>query len=45
VAYWVCYAGANSMAQNGTLPASVSLWGINVIFLLFALRILKRSWA
>jgi len=45
VAYWVCYAGADSLAQNGTLPAAVSLWGINVIFLLFALKILKRSWA
>jgi len=45
VAYWVCYAGAGSMAQNGTVPAAVSLWAINVIFLLFALHILRRSWA
>ncbi|MGZ3722101.1 MAG: LptF/LptG family permease, partial [Bdellovibrionales bacterium] len=45
VAYWVCYAGADSMAQNGVLPAAVSLWLINVVFLLFALKILKRSWA
>lgn len=43
IAYWVCYAGADNIAQNGYLPASVSLWLINVVFLLFALNILKRS--
>jgi lipopolysaccharide export system permease protein len=45
VAYWVCYAGADSLAQSGTLPAAASLWAINAVFGLFALKILKRSWA
>jgi lipopolysaccharide export system permease protein len=45
VAYWVCYAGADSMAQSGTVPAALSLWGINAVFLAFALKILQRSWA
>lgn len=45
IGYWVCFAGADAAAQNGWLPASVSLWLINAIFLLFALKILKRSWA
>jgi lipopolysaccharide export system permease protein len=45
VAYWVCYAGADSMAQNGTMPAAVSLWLINGIFLAFALKILQRCWS
>ena len=45
VAYWVCYVGADNAAQNGLLPAAVSLWLVNVVFLLFSLRILRRSWA
>jgi lipopolysaccharide export system permease protein len=45
VAYWVCYAGADSMAQSGTISPALSLWGINAIFLLFAAKILQRSWA
>jgi lipopolysaccharide export system permease protein len=44
IAYWVCYVGADHMAQSGVLPASIGLWLVNVIFLLFGLRILKKSW-
>lgn len=45
IAYWVCFAGADSVAQSGWLPAYVCLWLVNAVFLLFALKILKRSWA
>lgn len=45
ISYWACFAGADSVAQNGWLPAYASLWLVNVIFLAFALKILKRSWA
>jgi lipopolysaccharide export system permease protein len=45
IAYWVCYVSAESAARNGWLPASVSLWLVNALFLFFALRTLKQSWA
>src|SRR5665213_3591401 len=41
IAYWVCYVGADNVAQNGWLPASVALWLVNGVFLLVALRSLK----
>ena len=45
IAYWVCYMGADSIAQSGWAPAYVSLWMVNVVFLLFALKSLRSSWA
>ena len=45
IAYWICYVGADNVAQNGLMPASVSLWLVNAVFLAFSLKILQRSWA
>lgn len=44
IAYWGCYVSADGLAQNGTLPASVGLWLVNVVFLLFGLRTLRSVW-
>lgn len=44
IAYWVCYLSAEGIARNGWVTASVALWGVNLIFLVVALRSLKRSW-
>jgi lipopolysaccharide export system permease protein len=44
IAYWVCYMGAASAAQNGMLPAVLSLWLVNIVFLLFSIKILRNSW-
>ncbi len=45
IAYWVCFASADNVAQSGWLPAAVSLWSVNAVFLIFALSTLKRSWS
>ncbi len=45
ISYWILYVSANNVAANGWLPASVSLWMVNILFLLFALHSLKRSFA
>lgn len=45
ITYWVCYVSAESVARNGWMPAYVSLWLVNALFLFFALRTLKKSWA
>jgi len=44
ISYWILYVSAESMARNGTMPAAVSLWLVNIIFLAVALRALKASW-
>jgi lipopolysaccharide export system permease protein len=44
ISYWVLYVSAEGVARNGWMPASVSLWLINVIFFLVALKTLQRSW-
>lgn len=44
VSYWICYVSAESVARNGWLPASVSLWLVNAIFFIFAIHSLKKSW-
>ena len=44
VAYWVLYLSAEGVARNGWLPASVALWGVNVLFALAAYRSLKQTW-
>lgn len=45
IAYWVCYLSAEGIARSGWLPASITLWGVNLIFLLFALHSLRKTWA
>lgn len=45
ISYWILYVSAEGVARNGWLPASVSLWAINFIFLLVALKTLRRSWS
>ena len=44
ISYWVLYMSAASVARNGWLPAAVSLWLVNIVFLGVGLKILKRSW-
>lgn len=44
VTYWILYVSAESLARNGTLPAAVSLWLVNLIFLAAAIRSLKAAW-
>lgn len=45
IAYWICYISAESVARSGWMHASVSLWLVNALFLFFAIRTLKQSWA
>ena len=45
IAYWVAYISAVNISQNGWLPASISLWLVNVLFLIVALKSLQRTWA
>ncbi len=45
ISYWVLYLSAETVARNGWLPAYASLWLVNILFFLFALKSLKRSWA
>ena len=44
ITYWILYVSAESMARNGTIPAALGLWLVNIIFLAVALRALKMSW-
>lgn len=45
ISYWILYVSAESLARNGTLPAAVSLWLVNLIFLAAAIRSLKSAWS
>lgn len=45
ISYWVLYLSAEALARNGWLPASVSLWIVNVIFFGFGMNRLKSVWA
>lgn len=45
ISYWILYVSAESLARNGTLPAALGLWLVNVVFLMVALRSIKASWA
>jgi lipopolysaccharide export system permease protein len=44
ISYWICYVSAEAIATRGWTPAAVSLWSVNLIFLLIALKSLKRVW-
>jgi lipopolysaccharide export system permease protein len=45
ITYWILYISAESLARNGTMPAAVSLWLVNAVFLAAAIRSLKAAWA
>lgn len=45
ISYWVLYMSAEGVARGGYLSAGVALWLINVVFFLFALNTLRRSWS
>ncbi|HMN67912.1 MAG TPA: LPS export ABC transporter permease LptF [Bdellovibrionales bacterium] len=45
ISYWICYVGAESAARSGWLPPYAALWLVNAIFLAFAAKSLKNSWA
>jgi lipopolysaccharide export system permease protein len=45
MSYWICYISAESIARNGWMKASISLWLVNAIFFLLAVRSLKRAWS
>lgn len=43
VAYWLMYVGAEGLARNQILPAAISLWGVNIIFAIFAAWTMRRA--
>jgi lipopolysaccharide export system permease protein len=45
VAYWILYLSAEGIARNGWVSAGVSLWSVNALFLLAAIRTLRKTWA
>ena len=44
ISYWICFVTAATIANKGWMPPPVSLWSVNLLFLGFASRTLKRVW-
>lgn len=44
VGYWVLYVAAESLARQGTAPASVVIWIPNIIFIVMGALSLRRAW-
>jgi lipopolysaccharide export system permease protein len=44
ISYWVFYMSAVSAARSGWIPPGVALWLVNLIFFLFAMNTLRRTW-
>ena len=43
MAYWMCYATAESFGRGDTLPMGVVVWIPNVLFLILGIYLLRRA--